>query len=703
MNITKRLIPLIILFLPAVGVFAAGDPATDAQPAVDTSEWKCKFCTFEEGTSGIIELGVGNVSDSSFKYGEYTGLNKKGAFAIGNASVRSRGDDANYWNIDASNLGLDSRSLGVEGGKQGVYKIIINYNELPHYGSDSASTPFLGSGTDTLTLPGTWVRGNDTSAGQMTDLASSLQPVDLETHRKRLDLGVSMVTKSDWEYSVKYRNETRQGTQHIGGTFIFNSSQLVKPVDFVTNQVDASVSRAGHKWQARVAYYGSIFNNNNASLTWDNPYNAAAGVDQGQLALEPDNQFHQILASGGYNFSKKTRATADIAFGRGTQNQDYLAATVNTVLGSPALPQNSLNGSVDTLNANLKIVSAISDKLRLNAAYIRNDRNNKTPVASYDWIRTDSQVEPARTNQPYSFTKDSFKLGGDYRVTRQTRSSAGFDYDIVDRTYQEADRTNEYTMWSKVNTRVLDNVDLMFKLSQADRKYSSYVPVAWIDTPENPLLRKYNMANRTRTLAGLRADMDTAKNVNIGFGLDYANDDYSNSQIGLTASKDLTVTVDASARLTKNSNWYAFVNHEEIRSNQSGSQTFSTADWTGENFDTVDTAGIGVKRTVIKNKFDIGADYNLSRSRGKVTVITGSPDPAFPDLVSDLGSLKLYATYRLKEKLTLTGAYWYETYNSENWQLDGVAPDTISNVLSLGEQPPTYNVNVIMVTLRYKF
>lgn len=695
MKISIKLFPLIIL--SAQAATAAADVT-----AVDTSQWACKFCTFEEGFSGTVDLGLGNVSDNSFKFGEYNGLNEKGAFLIGDAALRARGENANYWNVDASNLGLDTRSLGVEGGTQGTYKLIFKYDELPHFISDSAATPYLGSGTDTLTLPGTWVKAGSTAG--MTALATSLQPVDLETKRKRLGLGVSLVSVRDWEFAVNVRHETKEGTQRIAGTFFFNAAQLVQPVDYVTDQVDVSASYIGSKWQARLAYYGSTFSNNNTSLTWANPYTSTAGVDDKcQLALAPDNEFHQILASAGYSFSDKTRASADIAVGRMTQNQGYLAATLNSSLVVPALPQSSLDGSVDTLNANLKVVSMLTDKLRLNAAYIYDDRNNKTPQAAYPWVTTDQIVNAARTNLPYSFTNSTAKLSADYRATTRTRASAGFDYDTKERTYQEVAKTTENTYWGKVNTRARDNLDLMLKLAHADRSNSGYVVVPEISPPENPLLRKYNMASRTRDSAGLRADVSAWQTVNLGFGMDYANDDYSKSQIGLTESRDVTYSADASALLAKNTSLHLYLTREQIKSNQAGSQLFSTPDWTGENNDTVDTAGIGVKHAVIKNRLDVGADYTISHSRGEVTVYTGAPDPAFPDLISKLGIVKLYASYRIKDNMSLNGAYWYESYRNENWQLNGVTPSTISNVLAFGEQPPSYYVNVVMLSLRYKF
>ena len=53
--------------------------------------------------------------------------------------------------------------------------------------------------------------------------------------------------------------------------------------------------------------------------------------------------------------------------------------------------------------------------------------------------------------------------------------------------------------------------------------------------------------------------------------------------------------------------------------------------------------------------------------------------------------------------MSLYPGYWYERYDSSNLALDGVTPDTIPNVLSLGIQSPSYDVSVVAVSLRYNF
>ena len=157
MKISLQLVLLIMFSAQAAVVTAADTSTSSGQGAVDTSQWECKYCAFEQGTSGTLELGLGNVSKDSYKFGEYTGLNEQGGFLIGNAAARLRGKDANYWNVDASNLGLDSRSLSAESGTQGKYRLFLKYDEIPHFISDSAVTPFIGSGGGSLVLPGGWV------------------------------------------------------------------------------------------------------------------------------------------------------------------------------------------------------------------------------------------------------------------------------------------------------------------------------------------------------------------------------------------------------------------------------------------------------------------------------------------------------------------------------------------------------------------
>lgn len=703
-DVSMRLLVVAALVMPVLG------NADDPTAAVDTSKWKCKYCVFEDGRSGSLELGPGYVSADSFKFGEYTGLNQQGGFVLGNADARyRRSEDAAYFDMSATNLGLDSRALHVDGGKQGKYKLFLNYDEIPHYISNSATTPFLGTGGSSLSLPAGWVRAGTT--GGMTALPASLHSVDLETQRKRLDLG-ALLGATRWEYAVRFRHETKDGMKATAGSFIFNSTQLIQPIDYSTDQVDISAAYNGQRWQAKLAYYGSTFRNSDAALTWQNPYTALgtpqfAGPDAGQLALPPSNQFHQLVLSSGYQLSDRTRAMGEIAIGRMLQDERFLPVTLNNDLlanavpAVQALPRTSLDGQVDTVSAKLKVASAPTDKLRLNAAYTYNDRNNKTPQAAYDWVTTDTFTNSQlRINQPYSFTRSLFDLNADYRLPKQARLGFGYDYDAYKRSLQDINKTQENTLWGKISASAGDSTNLMFKYAHAERNVSAYQPNPAVDPPENPLLRKYNMADRTRDSIGFHADVTPHVRVTLGAGADFAWDNYSKSMVGLLDDRESNLSGDVAVILTDKASLNLFVDHQQIKSNQAGSQTFAVADWFARNVDRSDTAGIGVKHR-FNAKLDVGADYSISRSRGAISVTGGTTE--FPDLITHRDTVKLYGTYRLKEKISLRAAYWYERYYSEDWTLDNVTANTVPNLLSLGQLSPSYHVNVVTIAVRYAF
>jgi MtrB/PioB family decaheme-associated outer membrane protein len=663
------------------------------------SRWDCDYCVFEQGASGEVEVGAGYVSEDSFKFGEYNGLQEDGAYAIGNARARYRDEGGDYFDLRARDLGLDSRSLDVEGGRQGRYRVFLQYDEIPHYVSDSARTPY--SGNNALSLPAGWVNAGSTAG--MTGLSAALHDVDLKTQRKRLGLGLAVNPSRKWETGISFRHERRDGRKAAAGSFFFNAAQLVEPIDYETDELEVSATYTTRKWQSRLAYYGSFFDNDEQSLYWRNAYNPiVAGADAGRRALPPDNQFHQVRLSSAYRLTDSTRLSGDIALGRMEQDESLLAATENPNLAT-ALPRSSAKAKVDTLTADLKVDVAATRKLRLNASWRYNDRDNKTPSDLFGWVTTDAFAAPSRRNLPYSFTDTTAGFGADYRFNRIVRASGGFDYARKERTHQEVDETRENTFWAKLDLDVRDSFDLTLKAAHADRSTSGYDPVAEIVPAENPLLRKFNMANRDRDTVGFRAGFLPHERVTVGLGADFSKDDYSKSAVGLTESRETDVNLDTSVVLTDASSAHVFAGRQTIKSEQAGSQAFANPDWSARNDDTVDSFGIGVRHQLIENRLDVGADYVMSRSTGEVKVNTGAPDPDFPDLTTDLDSVKLYADYLLKKNLTLHAAYWYESYHSKDWMLDGVAPGTTANVISFGQESPDYSVHALMLSLRYGF
>jgi hypothetical protein len=48
-------------------------------------------------------------------------------------------------------------------------------------------------------------------------------------------------------------------------------------------------------------------------------------------------------------------------------------------------------------------------------------------------------------------------------------------------------------------------------------------------------------------------------------------------------------------------------------------------------------------------------------------------------------------------------SYLVEDLKSEDWAIDGVAPNTLNNVLGLGEAAPHYRNHLVGFAVRYEF
>jgi len=258
-------------------------------------------------TLSTVEFGLGYVDEDSFRFGKYSGLKKKGAYGVLDFDIQKRGaydsDSARYWHFKGSNLGLDSRELGFETGVQGDYRLTLDYNQIPVFHSDSSQTIFNGAGGTVLSLPAGWAASGSTRG--MSNLVRNLKDFDVETERQRIGVGFKKVLSKNWSFDTTYKHETKDGTKVIGG-IIGNSggnpraALLPEPVDYVTDEFEAKLAYADKQKQFQISYFMSLFNNENRSLMWANPYTAIGGWDpsagfpngQGQLAasafyLEP--------------------------------------------------------------------------------------------------------------------------------------------------------------------------------------------------------------------------------------------------------------------------------------------------------------------------------------------------------------------------------------------------------------------------------
>lgn len=705
--------------------------------------------------TSYIESGLIFNSDDSFKFGDYTGTDEKGLYLLGNMDLQGRTEfdsaTPKYWRFKASNVGLDSRIIGLEYGRQGRFWIDLDYNELPKLQSDSGRYFLTNEGGTTMLTPPGWV-ASDTTAG-MTGLAGPLPDLELEHQRERLGGGITLFPTEDWKLRARFDRETKKGTKLTSALIASSGGNpravlAPEPIDYDTRMLDVGLEYGNARAQFKLDYHFSGFSNRDDSLTWQNPFlnpsrpwdpNAAYPTGFGRKSLPPDNRFDQVTFMGGYNLSDQTRLTLNGAFGRMAQDESFLPYSYNPDYVTTPLPRNSLDGEIYTTLVNLGISSRPLPKLTLNARYRFDDRDNKTPRNTYIYVPSDSTNQgaidgsTARINHPYSYRENEVALDARYRLMKRTDLSLGYQFEQVERDYSEVDRLRDHKLGLKLRTQPMRGVSASFDVSGSRRKGSTYhhnEPYLTGHSPEyialqsgvglwenHPLLRRYYLADRERLEVGASASFMPLDTVTMSLSARHFDDDFEDTELGLTGRRTTSYTLDCSFAPWDGLEAYAFFTHENYvfdldgwsfsGRNKGPDSTDPTRRWSSSNEDVVDTAGIGLRTNLIPDKLDLTADYLFSRSVEEDDAnhgpALGAAARSFPDAISRLHNVRLGLEYRLRDNMTFRTEYSFEKYSQSDWSTDNVGLQTMAEVATIGDQLPDYKAHLISWSVVYNF
>ena len=446
--------------------------------------------------SSFFDFGVGGVSGSSFKFGEYNGLQNSGPFGIGNFDLRGGAAyDSNStlrWRVKGTDLGLEVRTISAEISKQGKYRFYANYSELLANRSDTYQTPYSGVGTSNLTLPTGWlvpvvsqksataqnfrvfdpVAGSGSvysSAGVLTpptttQLATNaairaadlpgFHSVYLATKRTKFDVGLKVDVNANLDIPVSYSYEHKSGLKALGAV----SSQVSEasvilpiPIDFDTSQANAAVNYRYKQLLMSAAYYGSFFSDNVKSYTYQD---TADPTKSATLATAPSNQFNQFTFSAAEKFKHNMKLALTGSLGRNTQNDAFLGpSTAQNGQLQFGIPMPSLQGLLITSMVNVKFTAKPTPKWNLVAAYKYANRDNQTPVNNYffqDANGTKSGTSSFNglaglptglgsntniyANRAYSRRSNEATGSAEYAIAKKQWVTANYKWEQIDRT-----------------------------------------------------------------------------------------------------------------------------------------------------------------------------------------------------------------------------------------------------------------------------
>jgi MtrB/PioB family decaheme-associated outer membrane protein len=310
-------------------------------------------------------------------------------------------------------------------------------------------------------------------------------------------------------------------------------------------------------------------------------------------------------------------------------------------------------------------------------------------------------------NLPYDYKRWDVDLFTDIRVAKGFKTSFGYTYRETDRNLQEVDTQDESIYWTKLRLRPSRSFSLDVKLESSSRDDDGYEQVPGLNLEQNPLIRKYNLAERDRKGIQAQATFLPVDRLSLGLRAESWEDDFENTEVGLDRARRNSLVADATVQISETMSAYASLGHETIKSRQYGAQSATNPNtaapnWRANNDDEFNLASVGFRWDRILERWGVEVDYTFAESDADITLRSAGLRDEFPSLDTRTSTARLNVTYALSQKIQLNGGYWYQRYRSDDWALDGVQPDTVGNLLTWGGRSPDYDINVVSLGFVYR-
>jgi MtrB/PioB family decaheme-associated outer membrane protein len=681
------------LTLLAAAVWAAFGPATAGAEEDERGLTR---------PSSEVSAGVGYVDVDNGRFGQYTGLNEQRLYLLLDGDVVLRDDATGHWiRLRARGLGLNSRELRFDQGVQGNWGYFLDYSRIPRYEPYTVNTAVAGIGTNTLTVPTTPTPG----------------PVfEMKTERDRITAGFTKSLGRNWDLSVAFRNEDKDGARvwargTTGGPGFGNFEFAPEPINSTTQQMEVTVDHTGQRLQLSGGYYGSIYRNQYNGLFISG---GATGLSGGTtpftpLALPPDNHAHQLHLSGGYAVTPATRVSFKLAYARAIQDDAFLTAA--QIAPTPAvanLPAN-LDGRVDTTLAQVGVHARPFAALTLRATASYNDRDDRTRVFLYNNSATATSTFNGE-NEPRSIRTTNARVDADYALLRRLTLTGGVQLERKQRKaspvriVSHRDRTDELTLRLAARGTLSDTLSASAEYLFSDRDGSAFAPTLLNGggAGSNVIAPIY-LADRQRNTARVTATWQPVDPLSMHLRVDVSDDEYvgdrDGSGLGPRQGEALNAAFDVGYAFTEKwsgSVWYGYNSLElDQASRTSGGQPWAVA---LRNSGT--SAGLSVRGSVA-GRVDVGADLSQADldDRYRQQALAGAAIVSLPDVTTRQTRIALFGRYALGKSSGLRLDWIHDRFSTNDWTwtswtyLDGT---------QLTEEPKQ-RVHFVGVSYYYRF
>jgi len=697
----------------AAAAVAPAQAATPTEAATTTSG------TFDLGGRGTTFTG------DSARFNRFRDLSNGVYFDDFSTSLERRGWFADVWGTHAGRRDAIYQGELTRPGRLRVYG---SFQSMPWLVSDTTKTVFLGSGTNVLTIPDYVQSLLQTNAANISAVVPNLNPLTVQSLRKFSTGGLTFLADENTTANVQVTHMDRSGTIVGEGTFGFSAADEIPfPVKQHQTDVESGIEHAMGNWLFRVGYTSSWFTNDNASITWDNPYqltDKATLSSTGRISLPPSDFTQTLDGTVSVKLPMHTRLVGTASIGSLTANPTLLPETTNTAVPTFGLDRTSVEGDGRTTSSNFIFTSRPIKGLNLDVRYRFYDYDNRTPIATQiaGRIEYDSTIEmgPPSTpdTSPQSLKTNTLDAGATYDVrvgdvgVGYTRSAADYTFRIFTGSVTNAERVTFDTSGSPW-------ILLHGRYEHSTRRGQGFDNSDIAGDGEQPTLQTFDIADRNQDVgtltgsfligssltinltAGGGRDEYPVNSLSTGFGL--ANASYTTYGVGFAA----TPMDDLSFDLSYERNGYKSL--QNSRAASPGVQfTDPTRNWSAAGNDITDsvTGGLDVKNLVGALRLRLTVDYNKGSTLylyGLAAVTTLPAVVQLPQVMSELRRATLDVSYPLTTRATAGVGYLYENFKVADYAMGqtALAPFAIPSLLTLGNALLPYTAQMVFARLTY--
>ena len=638
----------------------------------------------------------------------------------------AREDPTGAWSVRgaADNVGWRDQRFFGEYRRVGRFVVSGFWNEIPQFYSVDTKTPYTGSG-GTLVLDDATQRRIQSGQANLNAYVPIAPQFDLRERREIGDVRFKATPTPQLDVTASFTSQRHVGELPWGASFGFgNDVEVALPYNSRASDLSLGTEWTNGRQMLRVAYNGSWFDNHDDTLTWDSPLrvdDSTSAPGRGRMALWPSNSAQTVSVGGFSKFAHRTQFTGLISFGSWNNDEPLQPFTINATLPQLQLPRANADAQAKIFSTNLNLVSRPTNDWRMSARLRVYDFNNETPHTSIpQFINYDTSVTTSATGGPelYAHSRTTFDADATWTgllplalTAGYTRNNSSHDFRIFEETGEDVLRLTADTVGSQW-------VTFRAQYELAGRSGSGLNEELLVQIGEQPDMRHFDVANRTRNRFTGQVDVVPNDVWTLSLSTGFGKDDYDDSYFGLQQSTFRTFSIGADFRQPNGFGAGASYNYEHYEGDQRSRQaspgstppqeTDPNRDWTVNSKERVDYVSIYAWPPRIGRNTEARVSWDYSHAKGTYfyAIVPGgplTPPNQLPDVFNKLQQLHLDVRHRISNRLAATVSYLYEPFRVFDFAFDQSVVNSIVQPSSLvmGYIYRPYTAHSAVVGLRY--